>query len=167
MLRKIFSSTRQKQVIATEDWGFDQSYYLRNNPDVTISGDDPCRHYMNYGWRELRDPSDYFSTTGYLQANPDVATAQINPLQHFREYGLAEGRTGWQKRRPEDWSTLAATELHALQKQVTELRHLLSTPRNDDMGPAAPAARRLTHMTPRAAKIFNQFSKIAPSTSLG
>ena len=167
MLRKMFSSMKSKQVVVDNDWGFDRAYYIKNNPDVTFSGDDPLMHYMNHGWRELRDPSDYFSTAGYLKANLDVAAAQINPLQHFREHGIAEGRTGWHKRRPEDWSALAATELYALQQQVTELRHLLSTQRNDDQGPALSGQKRFAHMTPRAARILKQFLKIDPANSLG
>ncbi|MBB3061887.1 hypothetical protein [Microbulbifer rhizosphaerae] len=36
---------------------FDQDYYLKHNEDVGAAGVDPFGHYLNYGWREGRDPS--------------------------------------------------------------------------------------------------------------
>lgn len=77
--------------------GFDPVYYLATYPDVAENGCDPLEHYLKFGWKEGRDPSDQFSTSGYLSANPDVAEAGINPLVHYRMHGLAEGRSGWQK----------------------------------------------------------------------
>lgn len=60
-------------------------------------GLDPIRHYLDQGWKEGRDPSAGFSTSGYLIANPDVAEAGHNPLLHFVNVGLAEGRAGFAK----------------------------------------------------------------------
>ncbi|MBY0294466.1 MAG: hypothetical protein K2X71_00250 [Methylobacterium sp.] len=77
--------------------GFDPVYYLDTYPDVAAHGCDPLEHYLVFGWKEGRDPSAQFSTTGYLSANPDVAAAGINPLVHYRMHGLSEGRSGWQK----------------------------------------------------------------------
>lgn len=37
--------------------GFDQAYYLANNPDVKATGRDPQAHFLEYGWKEGRDPS--------------------------------------------------------------------------------------------------------------
>lgn len=50
-------------------------------------------HFDTFGWREGRDPSAYFSTTGYLHAYADVAAAGINPLTHYRMFGAHEGRS--------------------------------------------------------------------------
>jgi serralysin len=52
----------------------------------------PLLHYVEYGWREGRDPSSLFSTGGYRAANPDVASAGIDPLNHFLVWGIHEGR---------------------------------------------------------------------------
>ena len=71
---------------------FDAVYYLANNPDVAAAGVNPLQHYLQYGWKEGRDPSAYFSTSGYLRQNPDVAAAGMNPLEHFQFYGWHEGR---------------------------------------------------------------------------
>jgi hypothetical protein len=77
--------------------GFDPIYYLYWYSDVRASGLDPLHHYLHYGWKEGRDPSSGFSTSGYLAANPDVAAAGHNPLVHFVNSGLAEGRAGYVK----------------------------------------------------------------------
>ena len=165
-LRNIFWSSKKKQNGNADGWGFDPAYYAKNNPDVVSGGGDLRKHYMEHGWRELRDPSDYFSTAGYLNANPDVAAAEINPLLHYLRSGIAEGRHGWQKRRAEDWSAQTAAELQLLQKQVTEMRQQIGPQVNNETNLATQNARILAHMTPRAAMIWNQFSKISPNTVL-
>ncbi|WP_083276861.1 sulfotransferase [Sphingobium phenoxybenzoativorans] len=71
---------------------FDKDWYLTKYADVGKQGVDPALHYLNYGWREGRDPSASFSTNDYLKNNSDVAGANINPLLHFIEHGMAEGR---------------------------------------------------------------------------
>ncbi|MGI8932161.1 MAG: hypothetical protein ACR2FK_07275, partial [Sphingomicrobium sp.] len=71
---------------------FEHDWYLDQYPDVADSGVDPARHYLDFGWREGRDPSPGFSTTAYLRANSDVATLGVNPLLHYVEHGHAEGR---------------------------------------------------------------------------
>jgi len=71
---------------------FDAAYYLVKNPDVAAVGIDPLQHYLQYGWKEGRDPNAYFSTSYYLNQNPDVRAARLNPLLHFETYGWHEGR---------------------------------------------------------------------------
>ena len=71
---------------------FDAAYYLANNPDVAAAGVDPLQHYLQYGWKEHRDPSAFFSTSWYLAHNPDVAAAGLDPLVHYETYGWREGR---------------------------------------------------------------------------
>ena len=71
---------------------FDGEWYLRTYPDVAASGQDPAQHYLNFGWREGRDPGPHFSTDAYLRANVDVTRAGTNPLIHFIEFGYSEGR---------------------------------------------------------------------------
>jgi len=71
---------------------FDNDYYLKNNPDVAISGMDPFKHYMTYGWKEKRNPSPFFDTEFYLFENRDILEAGINPFVHYILYGKKEGR---------------------------------------------------------------------------
>ncbi|QSR89625.1 glycosyltransferase [Methylacidiphilum caldifontis] len=71
---------------------FDQAYYLKHNPDVREAGVDPLLHYIQYGWKEGRNPNGYFDSAYYLEQNADVKAAGVNPLLHFIEQGWKEGR---------------------------------------------------------------------------
>ena len=71
---------------------FDESYYLKQNPDVNLGGMNPARHYLLYGGFEGRDPSPEFSSNWYEKTYPDVKSAGINPLVHYLKYGKAESR---------------------------------------------------------------------------
>ena len=71
---------------------FDSSYYLERYSDVAKAGIDPYWHFVHCGWREGRDPNDFFHVSWYLERNPDVQEAGIGPLKHYIEYGWKEGR---------------------------------------------------------------------------
>ena len=71
---------------------FDPIYYLMNNPDVRRADVDPLMHFVKYGWKEGRNPSENFDTSYYLNAYPDVKEAGINPLFHYIKFGLKENR---------------------------------------------------------------------------
>ena len=71
---------------------FDAVYYLANNSDVRNSNLDTRAHYMNFGWREGRNPNALFNTSGYLATFADVRTSGLNPLEHYRLFGWREGR---------------------------------------------------------------------------
>ena len=73
---------------------FDERYYLEQNGDVAEAGIDPLTHYMQYGWREGRDPSTSFSTNYYLGTNQDIKEAGVNPFVHYCLYGRLEQREG-------------------------------------------------------------------------
>ncbi len=80
----------QKLVIRKE---FDPDFYLALNPDVATSPTDPLSHFVEFGWREGRDPNAFFSTSTYLEENPDVANAGVNPFYHYVAAGRSEGRS--------------------------------------------------------------------------
>lgn len=71
----------------------DAPFYLANNPDVAQAGVIPLSHYMEYGWKEFRDPSPWFDVRWYLRTYPDVAAAGVEPLRHYLSAGAAEGRS--------------------------------------------------------------------------
>jgi glycosyltransferase involved in cell wall biosynthesis len=71
---------------------FDEEWYLEQYPDVNSSGLDAAKHYLIYGWHELRDPSLKFSTRNYLEAYTDVADADVCPLLHYERSGKHEQR---------------------------------------------------------------------------
>lgn len=71
---------------------FDIEYYNNVNKDVQESRTDPIKHYMDYGWKEYRNPSMYFDTKFYLNSYPDVKDSGMNPLVHYLKYGKKEKR---------------------------------------------------------------------------
>lgn len=71
---------------------FDPAYYLKKYPDIRHAGINPLKHYLVFGWKEGRDPSEKFDTKYYLITNPDVKRAGTNPLIHYLEFGRKEGR---------------------------------------------------------------------------
>ena len=72
---------------------FNRTWYLKNNKDVLQSSIPPAAHYLEYGWREGRNPSLKFSTSSYLNNNPDVKKMDICPLVHWRIRGKKENRS--------------------------------------------------------------------------
>ncbi|MGV1766955.1 M10 family metallopeptidase [Rhizobium rhizogenes] len=70
----------------------DDMFYYTHNRDVLNAGADADQHYLNYGWREGRDPNKFFNTSEYLAKYHDVAAAGINPLLHYDQFGWKEGR---------------------------------------------------------------------------
>jgi hypothetical protein len=79
------------RVLGGSPW-FDRDWYLETYPDVAVSGMDPAWHYLEFGWKEGRNPSTRFDTSYYLMSNVDVAKTGLNPLLHFIEHGESEGR---------------------------------------------------------------------------
>lgn len=71
---------------------FSESFYLDTYKDIAEAGIDPFEHYMNYGWKEMRDPSPVFNTAYYLLAHDDVNKSNINPLKHYALWGRNENR---------------------------------------------------------------------------
>jgi GT2 family glycosyltransferase/2-polyprenyl-3-methyl-5-hydroxy-6-metoxy-1,4-benzoquinol methylase/glycosyltransferase involved in cell wall biosynthesis len=71
---------------------FDKKWYLENNTDVALNGEDPIAHYIHFGAQEGRDPHPNFNTKWYLENNPDVAQSALNPLYHYIKFGEKEGR---------------------------------------------------------------------------
>ncbi len=70
----------------------DIDFYYKTYPDVASLNIDPYLHFINVGWRELRNPNKYFNTYYYLTTNSDVLNSSINPIIHFYQFGWREGR---------------------------------------------------------------------------
>lgn len=71
---------------------FDDAFYLAHNPDVAKAGVDPLQHFLQYGWKEGRNPNAFFNVQYYLNQNPDVAASGVNPLLQFEQTGWQQGR---------------------------------------------------------------------------
>ena len=82
--------------VARTSVGVDRQWYLEADPDIAAAGIDPVCHYMEFGWREGRDPRRNFSTSGYLAINREVARAGINPFIYYLRHGGPKGpRATW------------------------------------------------------------------------
>ena len=69
---------------------FDSEYYLLQNEDVKRVKMNPIKHYLQFGWREGRNPSVEFDGNEYLNKRPDVQVAGICPLVHYIKFGKEE-----------------------------------------------------------------------------
>jgi len=69
---------------------FDPHYYLMNYPDVRKSDVDPLMHFVEWGWREGRNPSISFITKNYLDLHEDAKKTGINPVIHYLQFGQKE-----------------------------------------------------------------------------
>ncbi|TFE72014.1 hypothetical protein A7K72_09550 [Candidatus Methylacidiphilum fumarolicum] len=71
---------------------FDFGYYWSIYPDVRKDRNDPLLHFLQYGWKERRNPHPLFDTDYYLKENEQLEQEGINPLVHFLERGWREKR---------------------------------------------------------------------------
>jgi glycosyltransferase involved in cell wall biosynthesis len=83
--RKGFHAIKDKKLLNI-------GYYLTNNPDVKLSGQDPIIHYIYHGFYEDRSPSPEFDAEYYLETHPDINKSKLNPLVHYGLYGIKERR---------------------------------------------------------------------------
>lgn len=83
--------------IIDESGLFDRGFYLRANPDVAEASLDPLAHFCDYGWREGRDPTPYFSLRFYRRATALTERISGNPFVHY----ILEGRAKGFRTRPE------------------------------------------------------------------
>lgn len=79
------------ELLRASEW-FDEAWYLDTYPDVRDANLDPVEHFLDFGWKEFRNPGPHFDTTYYLANNIDVAKSGMNPLVHFISHGVSEGR---------------------------------------------------------------------------
>jgi hypothetical protein len=72
---------------------FDPAFYLTHFSDVASRNVDPLLHYIEYGAREGRDPSERFQVAHYLEQCAKYGERPVNPLFHFLTVGAARGLT--------------------------------------------------------------------------
>lgn len=62
---------------------FQNDYYLQRYPDVAKAGGDPLLHYLNFGYKEKRQPGPFFEPDYYMQQVPELKTCKVDPLSHY------------------------------------------------------------------------------------
>jgi glycosyltransferase involved in cell wall biosynthesis len=70
---------------------FDPNYYIERYPDVLAFSKGPLEHYLEHGWREMRQPSARFPTTFYTSNYDDVEESGLNPVLHYILIGKRKG----------------------------------------------------------------------------
>ena len=103
------SSELDSEFTFTGDEFFDADFYLEQNPDIAEDGVNPQQHYVEYGWKEGRDPNAVFDTSFYLEQNIDVAEANINPLQHYYENAASDELDRYQNQTHQSFGTSDGT----------------------------------------------------------
>jgi glycosyltransferase involved in cell wall biosynthesis len=69
---------------------FDEDWYVKRNPDVPEKN--ALSHFLRFGGKEGRAPSEKFDSAWYLEVYRDVALSGANPLVHYLQWGTSEGR---------------------------------------------------------------------------
>ncbi|PKO09667.1 MAG: hypothetical protein CVU40_10260 [Chloroflexi bacterium HGW-Chloroflexi-2] len=88
MIKEIFD-----YLIVKKSGFFDPIYYITKYPDCRLADVDPLLHFLRFGWKEGRNPSEDFDTSYYLSQYPDVKESRMNPLVHYIRYGVREKRS--------------------------------------------------------------------------
>jgi hypothetical protein len=83
---KVYRLIRDYNLLKKSDL-FDTKYYLAKNEDVQKAKMNPILHYLRFGWKEGRNPSEQFDSKAYLKQRPDVKVAGICPLVHYIKFG--------------------------------------------------------------------------------
>ncbi|MBQ8188680.1 MAG: hypothetical protein IJZ44_02770 [Lachnospiraceae bacterium] len=69
---------------------FHKEWYLSKYKSVLKSDiPDPYAHYLYRGWKDMKEPSPFFSGRMYLNVNKDV---EMCPVIHYELFGKKEGR---------------------------------------------------------------------------
>lgn len=92
--KQIFISRKhfKEYMIVSESKLFDEKFYTAQIGSWDHLEMDACYHYINFGYREGKNPSSKFTNEEYCNANVDVDFSCISPLGHYLTYGIKEGR---------------------------------------------------------------------------
>src|ERR1035441_3976402 len=91
---------------------FDPTFYNRANPEVAAANIDPLTHYLEWGAREGRDPSEDFDSAYYIEECRLVGVTPDNPLVHFILDGSARRLQPSANLSPRATSAATRTEEH-------------------------------------------------------
>lgn len=112
---------------------FDRAWYLRENPDIAATGENPVLHYLACGAASGKDPGPGFCGAEYLSLNPAARASRLNPLVHYERVGrrngarvstlqplLADGRAdpGWRFPTPAEHQAAFPAKVAAIRARV-------------------------------------------------
>ena len=73
---------RQQYYIIKNSGLFDVNYYINTYKDIKSSGVDPIYHYIDFGWKERRNPSKEFNTEKYINSI-GMQNIKNDPITHY------------------------------------------------------------------------------------
>jgi len=72
---------------------FDTGFYLRSNPEICATGENPLLHYLHASKEEkARSPNELFDPAWYLAQYGNAVPTGLNPLVHYLHFGNREKR---------------------------------------------------------------------------
>lgn len=73
---------RQQYYLIKNSGLFDVNYYINTYKDIKNSGVDPIYHYIDFGWKERRNPSKEFNTEKYVDSI-GIQNIKNDPITHY------------------------------------------------------------------------------------
>lgn len=130
-IRRLAGVLREYRIILRSGL-FYFTFYLKENPDVAMSGMNPLFHYILWGCKGGCAPNPLFDSEWYLRTYPDVINMGSNPLFHYIKHGEKEGRdpgprfstNRYLKRNPDIRETGMSPLLHYLKHGSLENRSI-------------------------------------------
>ena len=86
---------------------------------MRIADINPLKHFVKFGWKEGRNPSENFDIRYYLDLNPDIQAAKVNPLVHYVRIGKKEGRSAFAYVIEDKSVIIPSPDFYNLSKQST------------------------------------------------
>jgi len=136
---------------------FDARYYLHEYKDVRHADVNPLMHFIQFGWREGRNPLLFFNTKFYLDKSPDVKQSGVNPLLHYIQHGEKEGRWPNPEFDPR-YYLLANTDIKAA--GTNPLLHYIKYGQNEGRKTKPSGEEKMPSYTNKSNKLIRLFGLI-------
>jgi hypothetical protein len=98
---------------------FNERYYIKNTPNLKNTPMNPIIHYLYYGYKENKNPSEKFNTKYYQNKYKQVKKNGINPLVHYLIWGKKENKYPTKKEEEKSPEKLLK-EIKKLKKKVNK-----------------------------------------------
>lgn len=72
---------------------FDSAFYLHSNPDIAAAGSNPLRHFIEHGWKEMRNPCEtaYDLLWHWVMDYATYGGTENPMIRHVAQYQTAPG----------------------------------------------------------------------------
>ncbi len=91
LAEKRVASGSRDGIVALMREEFDQEFYLARYNDVSMANAEPFEHYLNFGWKEDRDPRPGFDSEYYRKRHLALSASAMSSLEHYVRIGRDMG----------------------------------------------------------------------------